>query len=61
VAFSIGRSGGLSYRWDFGDGGSSTSENPTHSYRKAGTYNVKLTVTYAGGDTASNTIQVVVP
>jgi PKD repeat protein len=60
VAFSIGKSGGTSYRWDFGDGGSSTSESVTHSYRKAGTYNVKLTVTYAGGDSASKTIQVVV-
>jgi glucose/arabinose dehydrogenase/type 1 glutamine amidotransferase len=60
TAFSIGKSGGVSYRWDFGDGSSAASENPTHSYRKAGTYAVKLTVNYAGGDTASKTIQVVV-
>ena len=38
VAFSIGRSGGVSYRWDFGDGGSSTAENrDVHATRAAGT------------------------
>ncbi len=60
VAFSIGRSGGVSYRWEFGDGRSSTSENPTNTYAAAGTYNVTLTVTYADGERASKTIQVTV-
>lgn len=31
--------------WDFGDGNTTNEENPTHSYIKAGTYNVTLTVT----------------
>jgi PKD repeat protein len=37
----------VSYSWNFGDGGSSTSSSPTarHSYSLAGTYNVVLTVT----------------
>ena len=61
VAFSIGKSGGVSYRWDFGDGRTSTAANPTHNYGSAGTFEVKLTVTYANGETASKTIQVVVP
>jgi glucose/arabinose dehydrogenase/type 1 glutamine amidotransferase len=61
VAFSIGRSGGVSYRWDFGDGRSSTAENPTITYRDAGTFDVTLTVTYADGEQASETIQVTVP
>jgi glucose/arabinose dehydrogenase len=60
VAFSIGRSGGVSYRWEFGDGRSSTAENPTNTYAEAGTYEVTLTVTYADGDQASKTIQVTV-
>jgi PKD domain len=60
VAFSIGRSGGLSYRWDFGDGQGSTAENPTYSYPSAGTFDVTLTVTYADGERASKTIQVTV-
>jgi len=31
--------------WSFGDGGSSTAQNPSHSYSSAGTFSVKLTVT----------------
>lgn len=32
-----------SYVWDFGDGETSTEENPTHLYASKGTYTVKLT------------------
>jgi len=35
----------VEYRWDFGDGQTSTSANPSHTYQEAGTYTVKLTVT----------------
>ena len=34
-----------SYNWNFGDGNSSTSKSPTHTYNGAGTYNVSLFVT----------------
>jgi chitodextrinase len=48
--------GPLTYKWDFGDGGTSSLQNPTHPY-KAGTYIVTLTVTGAGGtSTATNLI-----
>ncbi len=30
------------YKWDFGDGITSTDANPTHTYATAGTYTVKL-------------------
>lgn len=30
------------YKWDFGDGTSTTEANPTHIYTTAGTYTVKL-------------------
>jgi len=34
------------YAWDFGDGTTSSERNPMHSYGAAGTYTVKLSVTY---------------
>lgn len=41
-----------SWSWDFGDGGSSTTQNPMHTYTSAGTYDVSLTVSNAyGSDT----------
>ncbi|MBK6818507.1 MAG: PKD domain-containing protein [Bacteroidetes bacterium] len=33
------------YAWTFGDGGTSTAPNPTHTYANNGTYNVCLTIT----------------
>ncbi|SNY69454.1 ThuA domain-containing protein [Paractinoplanes atraurantiacus] len=52
-AFSGSRSGGLSYKWTFGDGGTSTEANPRHTYARVGTYEATLTITYAGGQTAT--------
>lgn len=31
--------------WDFGDGTTSTKQNPLHRYKTAGNYTVKLTAT----------------
>jgi len=39
----------VSYSWDFGDGGTSTLKNPTHTYNSAGNYNIQLTVTTQTG------------
>jgi len=36
--------------WDFGDGESSTEQNPTHLYRKSGKYDVTLTITTPAGE-----------
>lgn len=41
-----------SYKWEFGDGQSSTAQNPTHKYTKAGKYTVKLT--YGNSSTSKN-------
>jgi YVTN family beta-propeller protein len=41
------------WKWTFGDGTTSTKQNPTHKYSKAGKYTVVLTVSNAAG---SNTI-----
>jgi serine protease len=35
--------------WDFGDGATSTEQNPTHAYKEAQTYTVRLTVSNADG------------
>ncbi|MFC2086268.1 FISUMP domain-containing protein [Bacteroidota bacterium] len=45
-----------SWSWDFGDGRTSTSQNPTHSYFSTGSHNVSLTATNSyGSDTESKT------
>lgn len=36
-----------SFLWDFGDGETSTDENPSHSYTQQGVYNVTLTISSA--------------
>lgn len=45
VDFTNTGSKGLSYNWDFGDGTSSSAENPQHNYAGVGNYNVLFTVT----------------
>ncbi len=45
-----------SWSWDFGDGGTSSAQNPSYTYNTVGTYTVTLTVTGPGGsDTATKT------
>jgi len=39
---SFAESDVVRYLWDFGDGGQSVLENPTHNYTSEGTYTVKL-------------------
>lgn len=41
------------YRWDFGDGNTSTQKNPTHKYKGIGVYKVTLTVTSRTGNKSS--------
>ncbi len=38
-----------SWSWDFGDGGSSTLQNPMHSFNSKGSYTIQLIVTSAAG------------
>ncbi|MFH1756395.1 MAG: PKD domain-containing protein, partial [Candidatus Latescibacterota bacterium] len=53
-----------SWSWTFGDGGTSTAQNPSHQYTAAGSYTVSLTATNAygsDGETKTNYITVTVP
>jgi len=44
--------------WTFGDGGTSTAQNPTHTYAAAGNYSVTETVTDSNSKTSSKTASV---
>lgn len=50
----------VSWEWDFGDGDTSTTQNPTHTFEKAGDYEVTLTVTDDDGavDSTTQTVSV---
>lgn len=52
-----------SWSWDFGDGATSSLQNPSHTYAAGGTYTVGLTVTDDGGlaDTSSRDVTVTEP
>jgi len=47
-----------SYNWTFGDGGTSTQQNPSHTYASSGTYTVLVQVQTSTG--CSNTATVVI-
>jgi len=50
-----------SWSWDFGDGGGSAAQSPTHAYTALGAYDVSLTATNdLGSDTETKTSYIVV-
>ncbi|HEY3361478.1 MAG TPA: PKD domain-containing protein [Methanosarcina sp.] len=54
VAFTDKSKGTLtSWAWNFGDGASSTEQNPIHQYSQEGKYKVTLTVTNAAGSSTT--------
>ena len=50
VTFTNNSTNAVSSSWNFGDGNTSTEDNPTHTYASGGTYTVVLTVTSADGE-----------
>lgn len=56
VTFTNTSSEATSYLWNFGDGNTSTSANPIHTYNAYGVFTVTLTATGADGvDTLTRT------
>ena len=55
VQFTSSSTGAVSYKWLFGDGSSSTAQQPAHTYRQTGQYNVTLVITGQNGCTDSIT------
>ena len=48
------------FLWEFGDGGTSTEQNPEHTYAQVGIYKAVLTVTDAGSqESCSDTVRIV--
>jgi PKD repeat protein len=48
------------FQWDFGDGATSSEQNPQHTYERVGDYTAVLTVTDARGNTGTDEIDVFV-
>lgn len=58
VNFTSTSSGNISnYLWDFGNGNSSTLQNPSATYSSAGSFDVSLTVSNASGTQSDNLTQ----
>jgi PKD repeat protein len=54
VQFTDMSTGGpTAWNWDFGDGTSDTSQNPSHTYSSEGTYTVRMTATTRSGSATS--------
>jgi PKD repeat protein/type 1 glutamine amidotransferase len=50
----------LTYLWDFGNGDTSTQQNPTYTYTTPGTKTAKVTVSDGKGGTAEATLSIIV-
>lgn len=58
----VSTGGPQSWLWDFGDGNTSTQQNPAHTYAVPGIYTVCLTVTDAcGSDSSCQTLNITCP
>lgn len=60
IIFTDQSTGATNWEWYFGDGSSSSSQNPVYLYDSTGTFNVSLVVTNAAGCSDSITVQIFV-
>lgn len=62
VQFTDNTNFATSWNWSFGDGGTSTQQNPTYTYNTGGNYTVTLTVGYNGcSDVTTSAVTVSAP
>ena len=47
---------GTTYRWDFGDGSTSTAKNPTYTYFTPGDFTIRLFITGPGGQSEKSQV-----
>ena len=55
VAFTATVTNADTYSWTFGDGGTSSDQNPVYTYTQSGSYTATLTVTGDGGSESATT------
>jgi PKD repeat protein len=58
-AFATGGKGPYTYLWTFGDGTSSSAQNPVHTYNRAGPFTAVLTVGDSGASTCSHSLRII--
>lgn len=60
IDFSSAESAGqiIEYFWDFGDGNISTMANPSHSFKKAGIYEVKLRADFVNSNIKEDVVEI---
>lgn len=59
VSFTNTSGNADSYSWDFGDGNTSTEENPTHTYAADGSYTVILTARSSAGESVTEQVVII--
>lgn len=61
--FTNTSSGATNYNWDFGDGNTSTQQDPQHTYTATGTYTIQLIATSGAGclDSITGSIDIIEP